>query len=247
FGGPGSWVRDFLIREIVGTRSSEGWGACQILVYLFNDSFFRLLLVLQIIASLICLVSPFFLGGLSSFLGFYLVMFLFLVSLLTSVRWRGTVAGGADSMTLLILWTLSLALFGHSRTLSWAKLPILYLGVQICLSYFLAGLVKLGQASWRQGEAVEVILNRHALPWVKAAFRKSLLRNHQLLAWALISFELLFSFALLDRRVLLVACTLGFSFHILNFFVLGLNRFFWSWLASYPALWVLSEALPGWS
>lgn len=243
FKGTSSWSQDLLLREIGATRLQHGRGALRLGVCLFNDSFFRWLLVLQIIASVLCLVIPFLGADKSLSWSFGLLGFLFFVTLLTSVRWRGTVAGGADSMTLLILWTLSLAFWGHYCSSAWAKLPILYLGVQVCLSYCLAGLVKLAQPSWRKGEAIEVFLQRHALPRVRASFGEIALRNRKFLAWALISFELLFPLALLDRGALFVACVLGFGFHFLNFIILGLNRFLWSWLASYPALWVLLDTL----
>jgi hypothetical protein len=39
-------------------------------------------------------------------------------------------------------------------------------------------------------------------------------------------------------RLPLVVGALGF--HCINAYALGLNRFFWAWLAAYPALWALS-------
>ena len=38
----------------------------------------------------------------------------------------------------------------------------------------------------------------------------------------------------LEGKVILLA--LGFTFHVVNAFVLGLNRFVWAWVATYPAI-----------
>jgi hypothetical protein len=44
---------------------------------------------------------------------------------------------------------------------------------------------------------------------------------------------------LLDLRLALFFCASGALFHFLVFWYFGLNRFFWAWLATFPAvLWV---------
>lgn len=49
-------------------------------------------------------------------------------------------------------------------------------------------------------------------------------------------FELAFPLALATRPTLVAALALAALFHLANACLFGLNRFFWTWLAVYPAL-----------
>ncbi len=50
-------------------------------------------------------------------------------------------------------------------------------------------------------------------------------------------FELLMPITFLNATSLAIALMVAASFHLANAWVFGLNRFLWSWLATYPALW----------
>jgi hypothetical protein len=49
-------------------------------------------------------------------------------------------------------------------------------------------------------------------------------------------FEGLFPLTLLTQTTLIIALTIAASFHFANACLFGFNRFFWIWLAAYPAL-----------
>ena len=55
-------------------------------------------------------------------------------------------------------------------------------------------------------------------------------------AWTFILWECAAPLALLDTRLALVFCCIAALFHFLVFWFFGLNRFFWAWLASFPAI-----------
>ncbi len=62
------------------------------------------------------------------------------------------------------------------------------------------------------------------------------------ISWGFTVWEGCFPLALLDLRLAAFMCASGVVFHFLVFWYFGLNRFFWAWLASFPA--VLYCAMP---
>jgi hypothetical protein len=149
------------------------------------------------------------------------IAFLAITSWLISVRWRGTFNGGSDAMTMQILlaWFVSMALpnmaFGC----------LLYILIQLLLSYVVAGLSKLANPDWRDGVALRYFLKSSGYSISPTA--------SLVLSWILILFECSFPLAVFFPRPFLM---LGLLFHIGNFLAFGLNRFFFVWLAAYPAL-----------
>ena len=57
-----------------------------------------------------------------------------------------------------------------------------------------------------------------------------------MISWVFILWEGLFGLVFLDVRLAWLACASGVVFHFMVFRYFGLNRFFWAWLATYPAL-----------
>lgn len=171
------------------------------------------------------------------------LMVLFLCALAVSTRWRGAFNGGSDAMTLLLTGGLALvAIVGVQSTFGLGC--VYFLGLQAALSYFKGGWVKIRQSGWRSGEILKEILNVPQLgvpPRVRYwSQNPSLMKG---LSWGLLAFELLFPLSLLFKTTLLMAMIVAMSFHILNIWLFGLNRFFWIWVASYPLLWILASQL----
>lgn len=155
------------------------------------------------------------------------VLVLFLTSWLIAVRWRGTFNGGSDSMTIHILaaWFVYLS----EPDNAWVERGCLYyVALQLTLSYFTAGVAKLRNPEWRNGQALTRFVP------LKAGAVSALL---------LIGFECLFPLALLGPWVCAGFVAAGIVFHLLNSYYLGLNRFFFVWLAAYPALFLTSVML----
>lgn len=157
------------------------------------------------------------------------------LSLLILQRFQGPYNGGSDRMGLLALWCLTL-----SRLLpmpQWKELAFGYLGVQLVLSYFISGGVKIVNSDWRTGRALRDVFQFSAYP-VSEALRRWADRPRVLrvMSWAVILFELAFPLTLLSRPTLIAGLVVAAAFHLANACLFGLNRFFWTWLATYPAI-----------
>lgn len=164
--------------------------------------------------------------------------FLFISNLAILIRWRGAFNGGSDFMTLVVLTGLLLAQIVSQFAgpqLGW-RAGFWYITIQSITSYFLSGSVKLLRREWRNGSAMTIFLN--------AAIHGPLSSNHWLRkpwlaamgSWAFIVWECLAPLALLDMRLALAFCLIAACFHFLVFWFFGLNRFFWAWVATFPAI-----------
>jgi hypothetical protein len=154
-------------------------------------------------------------------------------SLAISIRWRGSYNGGSDAMLLVVL--LAIAIGRTAPSLADAALA--YAAVQLVLSYFVAGVAKLGDPAWRAGRALPILVSlpHYRVPPRAAALLAAPLAG-RVLAYAMLAVECTFPLALLHPTVCIAYLAIGGCFHLVNAFVFGLNRFLWIWLAAYPAL-----------
>ena len=158
-------------------------------------------------------------------------------------RFGGPYNGGSDRMGLLVLFCLTLARWLPAGTAQ--EVAFGYLGVQVVLSYFISGQVKIVNPDWRSGRALVEVFRFSAYP-VSEDLRAWAGRPRLLWAagWAVMTFELAFPLALLDHRALAAALVLAAAFHLANACLFGLNRFLWVWIASDPAiLWLQDRAM----
>ena len=170
--------------------------------------------------------------------GLGIALLLFALALLLLMRWRGAFNGGSDFMTLVGLTGLLLAhvlgLFTEPAS-AW-RVALWYVTVQSLTSYFVSGWVKLMRPEWRSGHALTVFLD-HAvygpLP-ENSIYRWP--RLAMLCSWCFTLWEGLFPLALLDVRLAAMFCAIAAVFHFLVFWFFGLNRFFWAWLSTFPAI-----------
>ncbi len=170
--------------------------------------------------------------------GLWLSLPLMAIAVLLLLRWRGAFNGGSDFMTLVglsgMLWVDGLTpLWGAE--LAW-RAGLWWVTLQLITSYFMSGWVKLKHRGWRNGTALPLFLETGiygplspSSPWRQPALARAV-------AWGFILWEGLFALVFLDIRLAWVGCGLGLLFHLLVFWYFGLNRFFWAWLATYPAL-----------
>lgn len=162
--------------------------------------------------------------------------FLWISQILVCVRFRGASNGGSDSMSVVLASALSLPVL-LGRTPLVLQAALLYIGVQVTLSYVIAGLAKLRQPDWRDGSALRHFML--ASPYGVPRLVQRLIERRavaEVLGWSIIAFECLFPLAWLDPRLCAAFLVCGTLFHAANVLVLGLNRFFWAWIAGYPAL-----------
>jgi len=157
-------------------------------------------------------------------------------------RFQGPYNGGSDRMSLLILCCLTLVYF--MPTVQWQEYIFGYLALQLVLSYFIAGWVKIVNREWRSGRALEDVFRFSAYP-VSEAVRTwaEHPRALFLMSWAVMAFELLFPLTLLTQTTLIIGLVIAAVFHFANACLFGLNRFFWIWLAAYPSILWLQERI----
>ena len=163
---------------------------------------------------------------------------LFLIALLLLLRWRGAFNGGSDFMTLVAISGLLLAHTAGALTdmsLGW-RAGFWYISLQTISSYFVSGWVKLLRPEWRSGRAMTLFLDTGIygpLP-SRSIFRHPVLAR--VCSWSFTVWEGCFPLALLDVRLAWLFCAVAALFHFLVFVFFGLNRFFWAWIATFPAV-----------
>lgn len=149
--------------------------------------------------------------------------------------YQGPYNGGADRMGLLVLVCLTIASLVPDRF--WQEMALAYLAIQLVLSYFISGWVKIVNPEWRRGQALQDVFAFSAYPAV-GTYRRMASSPILLLglSWLVMVFELVFPLLLLTPYSLLLALLLAACFHLANAVFFGLNRFFWIWLSAYPSL-----------
>lgn len=175
----------------------------------------------------------------------WVLLGLCLHSLAVLHRFQGPYNGGSDRMGLLVLFCLCLAHWAPDGL--WAQAAFGYLAVQVMLSYFVSGQVKIANPDWRGGQALRDVFGFSAYP-VTASLR-DLSKRPRLLwwaSWSVMVFEVLFPISVLNPTVLALFLAIAFCFHLANACLFGLNRFVWFWLASYPSIfWLQGRILDG--
>ena len=167
-----------------------------------------------------------------------LVLFLFVSHLLMLIRWRGAFNGGSDFMTLIVLTGLlaGALLVAIGEPDLGLRAALWYVSLQSITSYFMSGWVKLLRPEWRSGQAFAVFLNAAVYGPLDAGHLLSRPWVAQIASWAFILWECSAPLALLHPAIAGLFCTIALLFHFLVFWFFGLNRFFWAWLVSFPAI-----------
>jgi hypothetical protein len=173
----------------------------------------------------------------------YAFVLLFLATWLRSIRFLGSLNGGSDAMTQVVLLPLVLTSCSGGNA-SVIKGALFWIGIQSVLSYFLSGLRKAKNPAWWNGDALTAFLlssrvSIFALEGI--GLRANILSRAMSLG--VLAFELLFPLALLSPKLCSLFLMFGGIFHFGVFLGFGLNRFLWVWLASYPAIYFIASTL----
>ncbi len=171
----------------------------------------------------------------------WVLLILLILGLLILNHFQGPYNGGCDRMTLLILCCLNFIYFFPNTI--WQEVAFIYLALQVTMSYFIAGWVKIINPDWRSGQALKDIFHFSAYP---ASEEVRSLKEHPsflfILSWFTILIEFLFPLVFINKIFLIILLAMVFSFHIGNTLIFGFNRFLWIWLAAYPSiLWLYSK------
>lgn len=203
-----TWSRD------PWSRQNQSWRQ-QVLV---------LILLLRLMAALLGVIMP---SALSA--GVMLVASLWLV-----YHYDGLFNGSSDVLAIQVLGACLVA----SLWPQFEKASLIFVAVQSLMSYFVAGLSKAWRKEWLTGTALYQIL-RHSNACQISQLRTFLLNRPGLVlsaSIAVIAFECLFPIVLVKPDLVWIFLILGVLFHLGNFMIFGLNRFFFVWMATYPAI-----------
>jgi hypothetical protein len=188
---------------------------------------FQIISVTQIIMAFLGIVYP------HSSLIFII---LFLTHLLICIRFRGTFNGGSDMMTFVVLSGVIISLSGAEDKIK--QLGLIYITIHSIYSYFKAGLVKVIQPEWRRAEVLPSFLLRSLFPEVQSlsGWLSSKRFLNFVLCWGVLILELTI-LGLFFIPKLLPLFVIGFGFfHFIVYLSFGLNRFFFIWMATWPAI-----------
>ena len=175
-----------------------------------------------------------------------LMVFLFLSNICLLFRFRGAFNGGSDFLTLVVITGLLLSeVFHHLNPIDWGyKAGFWYITLHTVSSYFISGWVKLKRREWRNGSALVMFLDGGIYGPLASNSIFRIPEIAVLCSWSFILWEGLAPLLLLSSDVALVYCLIAAIFHFLVFWFFGLNRFFWAWCASFPALLYCAGRLP---
>ena len=174
------------------------------------------------------------------YLVFILLHFLYLLNFF------GSFNGGSDALTFMVSFGLFYASLVGSESVATeavaARAALTWIAIQSALSYFLSGLRKVRHQEWWTGEALASFLKNSPLSIQSV---RSFLMESPKLVWVAsiltLVFELGFPVCFFSRSLGILFLGSGILFHFGIFVFFGLNRFFWIWISTYPALWFLIQ------
>lgn len=181
---------------------------------LFSTVSIQVLLILRILIIAQAFIQP----NAISFL------FLLFSHLILCWRYRGTYNGGSDMITLMTLLGLSIS-YSFTEATSTRAFGLFFIAVHAMSSYFLSGVYKLKQVSWRDGTALTTFIKKN---WPRPLMK--------ILSLGVLCFEVGSPLSLVNLKLTYAFITLAFFFHALNAAFLGLTRFLWAWAATWPAI-----------
>jgi len=163
------------------------------------------------------------------------------------VRFRGLYNGGSDMMMMVIAigHLINLICIVYHKNFMWG---FLFIAVNLIVSYFKAGIVKAQNADWLNGNALKHFMTHTNCLTARNNQLFIQIIRHKSAVWVAISYltlfvELGFPLVLLSKMTFWLFAVWALMFHFFNFLVFGLNRFFWTWMLAWPALFYLLKLL----
>ena len=144
---------------------------------------------------------------------------------------------GAYQATMIMLVAAILASLASPDSFAY-RACIWLICIQNILSYFIAGVAKVVGPLWRDGSALHLILSTdtYGCQQISIWLQRHLWLS-RCLTWSVVFFEILFPLVLfLPLWGMLTILAIGFTFHLGTAYLMGLNTFFFSFVAMYPAV-----------
>ena len=202
-----------------------------LLDFLLNDRVFKDTIFLRIIAP-----GLLFLLTILNIISPSLLCMLFFLNILIALRSPYSL-DGAYQMYLILLAALSIGTtFGINSQV--AVLSLWFIVAELVVAYFISGITKLFSPIWRKPYALNVIFSTRT--YGHNGFYRLIQKSNAITiiaSWSVFLFETLFFTVLFfPPHYTVLFLIVGISFHFFNAFFMGLNNFFFAFLATYPAL-----------
>lgn len=190
------------------------------------------LIGLRIVFGAVLLVLPF-----QSPLLVFLYAGLFIIGSMINLRNLAYQAETENRFFLVIIGALLLRSLLPTDNITLAVLW--FIALQVCLSYLAAGISKLRSPAWRKGNGFKYVVTSNEL--VSAKKINIFFEEHKaltrLINWLIILFECTFPVALFGGQIIFwIFLVGGLILHAAIAFGLRMGKFFWIWIATYPAL-----------
>lgn len=143
---------------------------------------------------------------------------------------------GSDQMVLVVLAACLIGRLGADPIAT--RAAVTFLAAEVTLAYLVAGLAKATSPYWRSGQAFPMIVRTrmYGQPIARRVVNR-FPRAGRAASYAVIWWESLFVLSLTAPPAFVaVLFALGVGFHAGCAVVMGLNRFMWAFVASYPAV-----------
>lgn len=152
---------------------------------------------------------------------------------------------GSDQMSMLIIITLILCNLPVLASSKLRDIGLWFIALQACLSYAVAGIAKLVSSEWRSGTAIKDVFSTKTYGSKKATlFLQKYPAANRFLCWNVIIMESIFPLCLfLPWEFSLIFLIWGFIFHFFTAVIMGLNSFFWAFMATYPAIYFVNHQM----
>lgn len=220
----------FSWKIISSTKMTQRKGVLNILSFFLKYPNFLGVLSIRIVAILFTFI-----------LGNTLETFLIAIIIITTlfINYRSIYGqDGSDQMSSIILVTLLIYSIDPTNTVI-ANAGIWFICLQTLLSYFTAGYFKSKGEKWTtKPNAVFQIFNTSTYGSKPiAAVLKDNTTMTKLLTWSTVAVECTFPLVLVTGYPgMIVFLGWGFIFHLMNALVMGLNSFFWAFIATYATI-----------
>jgi|SRR5271166_3761434 len=180
-------------------------------------------------------------------LSYYLVPVAVVLAIKLALAYRcGYGSDGSDQMEIMVLVGLlsTLCLLSSKA----AQLGIWFIALQSALAYLASGISKLFSKSWMTGEAAFKIFNTYTYGIAPvASFFKHVTIASAPACWSIIAYECSFPLSLFaPLSIVWTILILGVLFHAFNALVMGLNKFFWAFVSTYPAIVYCNQEMVRW-
>lgn len=225
--------------DLQGLRASRLYKG-RWLSWFFSSPVFALIPVLQFCASLFLCLLP---------IGWTACAALIVIALTNTVLILRSSADGADKMAMVVTYGLLLQMLGAicvQPLLSFAG--VLWVGGQLTVCYATSGVGKLILSDWRNAKAPKNALSSYSYGNQTTFMVLRYRAIAMMLAWGIMTVEALFPLALLaPLPVLMAALGLMALLHLSVAFAMGLNTYVFAFIAAYPSVLQLAQALRSFS